>query len=275
MIGLSPSSYYYDPKVSREERERQDADLRGKIEDIQAELPESGYRTVECYLKRKGLRVGERRIRRVMKKYSLHAKLKRAFQVTTDSNHDHRVYPNHVAGMRITGSDQVWVADLTYIRIDNGFVYLAVVMDLFLRKVIGWAISKRIDGDLALSALRMAIRRRNPPPGVIHHSDRGVQYLCRGYVGELRKHGFIISNSRKGNPYDNAFVERLMRTLKQQEVYLANYETYLDVVEQLPRFIEEVYNEKRVHSALEYLTPNELEEMEKSNQDVSRFEVEI
>lgn len=275
MIGLSPSSFYYDPKISREEREHQDADLRGKIEEIQAELPESGYRPVEKYLKKRGIRVGERRIRRVMRKYSLHARLKRAFRVTTDSNHSHRVHPNHVQGMHLSGTNQVWGADLTYIRIDNGFVYLAVIMDLFSRKIIGWAISKRIDGDLALSALRMAIRRRQPPPGVIHHSDRGVQYLCREYTEELAQHGFIGSNSRKGNPYDNAFVERLMRTLKQQEVYLANYETYLDVVEQLPHFIEEVYNEKRVHSSLNYLTPNELEEMERSDQDVSRFEVEI
>lgn len=223
MISLSPSSYYYDPKVSCEERERQDADLRGKIEEIQSEMPDSGYRPVEKYLKRKGFYVGERKIRRIMKKFSLHAKLKRALQATIDSNHSRRVYPNQIQGMTLNGSNQDWAANLTYIRIENGFVYLAVVMDLFLRKIVGWAVSKTIDGDLALNALKMAIARRKPPQGVIHHSDRGVQYLCEKYVQELKRHGFIISNSRRGNPYDNAFLERLMRTLKQQEVYLAGY----------------------------------------------------
>jgi len=275
MIGLSSSSYYYDPKFTREERERQDADLRGLIEQCQSEVPNSGYRPVQQYLKRRGVRVGERRIRRVMKRFSMHAKIKRAFKVTTDSNHDHRVYPNHLPGMKLTGSNQVWAADITYIRIDNGFVYLAVIADLFNRKIIGWSVSKHIDGDLTLNALRMAISRQKPSQGVIHHSDRGVQYLCGDYVTELKTNGFIISNSRKGNPYDNAFLESLMKTLKQQEVYLAKYETYLDVVDQLPQFIEDVYNEKRVHSGIGYLTPNELEEMEKSNMDVSRFELEI
>lgn len=275
MMGLSESSYHYDPKISREEREREEANLRGKIEECQMEIPNSGYRPVVQYLKRKGFHVGERRIRRIMKRFSLHAHVKRAFKATTDSNHSHRVYPNHIAGMKVTGSNQVWAADMTYIRIDNGFVYLAVIVDLFSRKIIGWAVSKTIDRGLTLAALRMATIRRKPPRGVIHHSDRGVQYLCKDYVNELEKHGFIISNSRKGNPYDNAFVERLMRTLKQQEVYLAQYETYLDVVEQLPQFIEEVYNEKRVHSAIGYLTPNELEELEKQNRDLSRFEVEL
>lgn len=275
MIGLGQSSYYYDPKVTREERERQDADLRGKIEECQIEIPNSGYRPVIHYLKKKGLYIGERRVRRVMKRYSMQARLKRAFVVTTDSKHAKKIYPNHIAGMTVSGSNQVWVADITYIRIENGFVYLAIVADLFLRKIIGWSVSKNIDGDLTVAALRMAIVRSRPPVGVIHHSDRGVQYLCENYINELKKYHFIISNSRKGNPYDNAFAERIMRTLKQQEVYLAKYETYLDVVEQLPQFIEDVYNEKRVHSAIGYMTPNELEEMEKQKQDVSRFEFEI
>ncbi|MBN21123.1 MAG: IS3 family transposase, partial [Bdellovibrionaceae bacterium] len=144
-------------------------------------------------------------------------------------------------------------------------------MDLFSRKIIGWSISKRIDTDLTLQALRMAIRKRKPKKGVIHHLDRGVQYLSEEYVSELKKNGFIVSNSEKGNPYDNAFMERFMRILKQQEVYLAQYETYLDVMDQLPLFIENVYNEKRVHSSIDYLTPNELEEMEKSNKNMSRF----
>ncbi|HLQ25981.1 MAG TPA: IS3 family transposase, partial [Acidiferrobacterales bacterium] len=155
--------------------------------------------------------------------------------------HSHRVYPNLLPGRRLTGINQAWAGDLTYIRIQNAFVYLAVILDLFSRKVIGWAISRHIDAELALSALTQAIQARNPSPGGVHHSDRGVQYLCHAYVDLLNKHGFSISNSAKGNPYDNAFVESFMKTLKQEEVYLGNYGTYLDVLENLPTFIEEVY----------------------------------
>lgn len=265
MIGLAPSTYYRKPKIPRELRERQDADLRDQIERVQAELSPTGYRSVLRYLRRQGNTAGERKIRRIMKKYGLQAKLKRAFVATTDSEHSHRVYPNLLPGRSVMGLNEVWTADLTYIRIGNGFVYLAIILDLYSRRVIGWGISKRIDGELALSALRMAITQRQPKPGCIHHSDRGVQYLCEEYVALLKKHGFWISNSGKGNPYDNAWTERFMRTLKQEEVYLADYETYLDVIENLPRFIEEVYNEKRIHSGINYLTPVELEEIVRKN----------
>jgi len=234
MIGLSLSTYYYQPKVDRAVREREDADLRDHIEQVQSEFPCAGYRTVQVYLRRRGIRVGERRLRRVMKRFSLKAEIKRAFVHTTDSQHSHRVYPNLLPGRRLTGINQAWAGDLTYIRIQNAFVYLAVILDLFSRKVIGWAISRHIDAELALSALTQAIQARNPSPGGVHHSDRGVQYLCHAYVDLLNKHGFSISNSAKGNPYDNAFVESFMKTLKQEEVYLGNYGTYLDVLENLP-----------------------------------------
>ena len=278
MIGLSQSTLYYEPKVSREERERQDADLRDRVERVQTEHPKSGYRTMIRYLDRSGCRVGERKLRRIMKKYDLHARIRRAFIRTTDSNHPHRVYPNLLPGRTVMGLDEVWTADLTYIRIGNGFVYLAIILDLYSRRVIGWSVSKRIDGDLAVAALRMAIEQRKPKPGCIHHSDRGVQYLSDDYIELLKAHGFWISNSAKGNPYDNAWTERFMRTLKQEEVYLANYETYLDVVDNLPRFIEEVYNEKRVHSGIDYLTPSELEERvrkDPSNPDNRRFDLPL
>jgi putative transposase len=276
-MGLSPSTFYYAPLVPREEREKQDAELRDRIERIQTEHSQSGYRTMLHYLRRAGVQgVGERKLRRIMKKYDLHARLKRAFVATTDSNHSHRVYPNLLPGRTVMGLDEVWTVDLTYIRIGNGFVYLAIVLDLYSRRVIGWSVSKRIDGDLAVAALRMAIGQRKPKPGCIHHSDRGVQYLCNEYVKLLEEHGFWISNSAKGNPYDNAWTERFMRTLKQEEVYLAHYETYLDVIENLPKFIEEVYNEKRVHSGINYLTPVEFEEMirkDPSNPDNRRFDL--
>jgi putative transposase len=266
VIGLSSSTYYAKPKTSREARERADAELRDQIEKIQCENGTgTGYRFVLKYLRRAGIDAGERKIRRIMKKYDLQARLKRAFIATTDSNHSHRVYPNLLPQRTVRGLDEVWTADITYIRIGNGFVYLAVILDLYSRRVVGWGVAKHIDGELALSALRMAIVQRKPAPGVIHHSDRGVQYLCESYVGLLKAHGFWISNSAKGNPYDNAWTERFMRTLKQEEVYLANYETYLDVIENLPRFIEEVYNERRIHSALDYVTPSEFEERVRKN----------
>ena len=276
MIGLSSSTFYYQPKVSREEREKQDADLRDRIERVQTEHPRSGYRTMLRYLERSGIRVGERKLRRIMKKYDLQVRIRRAFVRTTDSNHPHRVFPNLLPGRTVMGLNEVWTADLTYIRIGNGFVYLAIILDLYSRRVVGWHVSKRIDGELAVTALEMAIECRKPKPGCIHHSDRGVQYLCDDYIALLKRSGFWISNSAKGNPYDNAWTERFMRTLKQEEVYLANYETYLDVIENLPKFIEEVYNEKRVHSGINYLTPVEFEEMirkDLSNPDNRRFDL--
>ena len=259
MMELSQSSLYYDPKVTRAEKEEQAANIRGKIEEIRIEQPRLGYRQLLKHFKRQGIEVGERRLRSVIQKFELQIRPRKRFVRTTQSNHDCVIYPNHIEGMTLTGLNQVWATDITYIRITNGFVYLAVVLDLYSRKVIGHAISKRIDSELTLNALKMAIIRRKPPRGVIHHSDRGVQYLCEAYVDCLNGHGFIISCSRKGNPYDNAFVESFMKTLKENEVYMFNYETFLDVVERLPYFIEEVYNKKRFHSSLDYLTPEEFE----------------
>jgi putative transposase len=181
--------------------------------------------------------------------------------VTTDSKHDCLTHPNLIKGMTIDGVNQVWASDITYIRINNGFVYLAVILDLYSRKVVGFAVSKRIDANLVIDAFNMAIQRRLPPKGVIHHSDRGVQYLCEAYVSLLKQNHFHLSCSAKGNPYDNAWAESFKKTLKYEEVYLGSYETYLDVVEKLPHFIEEVYNKKRLHSSINYLPPAEFEEI--------------
>lgn len=244
MMNLSTATYYADPKISRADQEEKDADLRSEIELVRIDFPKAGYRPLMHYLKRKGIDIGETRLRRVIEKFELQIRPKKKYVVTTNSNHDCLIYPNHIKGMVIDGINQVWTADITYIRINNGFIYLAVILDLFSRKVIGYAISKRIDGQLATDALRMAILRRKPPRGVIHHSDRGVQYLCDDYVEVLDDNGFHKSCSAKGNPYDNAWTESFMKTLKYDEIYMRNYETYLDVIENLPYFIEEVYNKK-------------------------------
>lgn len=255
------STYYSDPKITRAEKEESDADIRGRIELIRVTHKKAGYRTLKHYLKRNGIAVGETKLRRIIKQFELQILPHRKFIATTNSNHDCLVHPNLIKDMTIDNINQVWASDITYIRINNGFVYLAVILDLYSRKVIGHAISKKIDGALATDALKMAILRRNPPQGVIHHSDRGVQYLCNDYVEILTENGFHISCSAKGNPYDNAWLESFMKTLKYDEIYMGHYETYLDVVEKLPLFLEEVYNKKRLHSSIGYLPPEEFEEM--------------
>jgi len=261
MTGLSPSTLYYKPRILRVAREEKDADLRDKIETLQIQYTCCrGYRMVREYLKRDyGLTVNPKRIRRVMKKYELIRRSRKRFVSTTDSKHDFYIYPNLIKGLEITGIDQVWLSDITYIRILTGFVYLAVILDVFSRKVVGWALSKNIDHQLTLEALKMALRNRNPKAGLIHHSDRGVQYACTEYTKQLIDGGIQISMSRSGSPYDNAHAERIMRTIKQEEVYLKEYETFTDVIDNIPEFIEDVYNKKRIHSRLGYLTPVEFE----------------
>ena len=267
------STYYSDPAISRAEKEEQDADIRDKIEQIRVEFPRAGYRPLLHHLKRNGINVGETRLRRILGESGLFVKPKKRYVVTTQSEHDELIYPNLIQEMTIDNVNQVWTADITYIRINNGFVFLAVILDLYSRKVIGWAISKKIDGQLTLDALTMAIERRKPPVGVIHHSDRGVQYLCEKYIKKLQEHGFYSSCSRKGNPYDNAWTESFMKTIKHEEIYMGEYETYLDVIENVPAFIEEIYNKKRLHSSLGYLPPEEFEDinLEKADRPVFKL----
>jgi len=260
MIGLSQSTYYYTPRVLRKDRDQADADLRDKMETLQANYSCRGYRTLRAQLRlRFGLQVNGKRILRVMHKYDLFRQIKRRFIRTTDSEHAYPVYPNLLKGFEVTEVNQVWVADITYIRILTGFVFLAVILDVFSRRIVGWGIAKRIDHRLTLEALRMALRERNPGAGLIHHSDQGIQYACTQYVKELKEHEVAISMSTRGNPYDNACVESFFKTLKNEEVYLWEYESFTDVVERIPEFIEEVYNKKRVHSGIKYLPPKEFE----------------
>lgn len=188
--------------------------------------------------------------------------VKRVFKpATTNSNHSFPVYPNLTEGLKVTGLNQLWVADITYIRLLTEFVYLAVIMDVFSRKCIGWALDRSIDALLTQNALHMALRNRQGSDlsGLIHHSDQGVQYASAAYVSLLKEKGIRISMSRKGNPYDNAFAESFIKTLKCEEVYLREYETFREAHTDIRQFIEDVYNAKRLHSGIRYKAPNELE----------------
>jgi transposase InsO family protein len=259
VAGLPSSTFYYKPdKQHRKRRDDEDEKLRQRIERSHDEFPGYGYRRVKRDLKRRGHKVNEKRVRRVMKKFELKPITWRTFVRTTDSRHGLPVYPNLAKNRKVRAINQVWVADITYIRIRSSFVYLAAILDLYSRKIVGWAISKRIDTELCVAALRMALETRRAR-GCIHHSDRGVQYASVAYVALLREHGLQISMSAKGNPYDNAFMESFYKTLKYEEVHLWNYETYEDVIERLPFFLEEVYNRKRLHSSIGYVPPAEFE----------------
>ena len=238
----------------------EDLDLRDEIQRIALEFPFYGRPRITAELKRRGWEVGHRRVGRIMREDNLLCLRRRKFVVaTTDSNHNLRVYPNLAGSMKLTGIDQLWIADITYIRLEMEFVYLAVVLDAFSRRVIGWALDRHLEDDLAIAALDMAFRRRDPPAGLTHHSDRGVQYASNDYTGLLKEHGVRISMSRSGNPYDNATCESFMKTLKYEEVYRQEYRDLADARACIERFLEKIYNGKRLHSALGYRPPLEFE----------------
>jgi len=270
MIELPRSTYYYKP-CSQEAKLEQDVELRDRIERIVLEFPGYGYRRVTHQLQRQGLRINHKRVLRLMRQAELLCRRRRRFVATTDSQHGFHIYPNLARGMELTGLNQLWLADITYIRLRQEFVYLAAVLDACSRKVVGWALGKTLSTSLTLEALKQAIANRHPPAGCIHHSDRGVQYACDQYVKTLQNSGFQISMSLKGNPYDNAKMESFFKTLKQEEVYLNDYRNLQEAGVRISFFLETVYNQKRLHSALGYLPPAEFEDLTTNPQAMYLF----
>jgi putative transposase len=238
-----PRSTFYRLAQAAVEVDQEEMAVRDAIQRLALEMPFYGYRRITAELHRRGCQVNHKRVLRMMRQDNLLClRKRRAFFVTTDSNHRFSIYPNLVADLPLTDINQLWVADLTYIRLRREFIYLAAILDAYSRRLLGWELSDKIDAQLAIRALQMAIAGRDFAPGLVHHSDRGVQYASREYTEILHQHQVRISMSRKGNPYDNAQAERFMRTLKEEEVYLSEYESLSEARSSLKKFLEEVYN---------------------------------
>lgn len=254
MAGISRACYYRGLRVR--EPVSDDATLRGHIQRVALDWACYGYRRVTKELHRQGVQANHKRVLRLMREENLVRRPPKRFVSTTNSDHRLPVYPNLAAEMDVTAPDQLWVSDLTYIRLGHDFVYLAVVLDAFSRRCLGWSLGRRLEAALATSALRLALTERKPE---VHHSDRGVQYASGAYTSLLKESGIAISMSRKGNPYDNAKAESFMKTLKCEQVYLSEYDDLADARGQIGHFLEGVYNQKRLHSSLGYLPPAEFE----------------
>jgi transposase InsO family protein len=257
-LGQVSRAGFYRHRQTPEPVDR-DMELRDALQHLALEMPSYGWRRITAELRRRGWRVNHKRVRRLMREDNLLCLRRRKFVLTTDSDHRLPIYPNLARELLPTGLDQLWVADLTYIRLESEFVYLAVILDAFSRRVIGWALDRTLEAALALSALRMALSWRPINSGLVHHSDRGVQYACGDYTDLLKQQGIRISMSRRGNPYDNATAEAFLKTLKYEEIYRSEYRDLSEARAQIHDFLENVYNQKRLHSALGYLPPVEFE----------------
>jgi putative transposase len=256
VLALPRATYYRAPKPEAEA----DMRLRASIQQVALEWPAYGYRRITAELNRRGYEVNRKRVLRLVRADNLLVLRKRRFVHTTNSDHRLPVYPNLVPELGLTGCDQLWVADITYIRLLREFIYLAVILDAFSRRCIGWALERHLKAELALSALRMALATRTVTAELVHHSDRGVQYASLDYTNLLKEHAIRISMSRRGNAYDNAQAESFMKTLKYEEVSLREYETMVEARTSISHFLEAVYNRKRLHSALGYMPPVEFEQ---------------
>ena len=259
LASLPRASYYRAAHPLTSGPGQANAKILEEIYSICQEMPAYGSPRVTAELRRRGYGVNHKRVSRLMRKANLHCRRKRRFVRTTDSKHGFRVYPNLAREIVPVRPDELWRADITYVHLACEVVYLAVILDAFSRRVIGWALARHINAELTVTALKMALERRKGQPGLIHHSDRGSQYACDEYIKILHEHRFTISMSRKGNPYDNAMAESFMRTIKVEEVYINEYTTVADAYANIKNFIEIVYNHKRLHSSLGYKTPEEIE----------------
>jgi transposase InsO family protein len=260
-VGVSPASFYRYRQVGPPKQPTAEQAVRQAIQALALEMPSYGHRPMTAELQRRELPAGRDRVLRYMREDNLLCRRRRAFTATTDSNHTLKVFPNLARDLVLNDVNQLWVADITYIRLPREFVYLAVLLDAFSRCVIGWALERHLMTELTLKALQMALTTRGVKPGLMHHSDQGKQYCAADYVSLLIKHQIRISMSRTGNPYDNAKAERFMRTVKYEEVYLADYQTLTEARASISHFIVEVYNRKRLHSALGYRPPVEFEQL--------------
>ena len=252
LLGLSRSTYYYQPALADE------SDLEAAIDEIAGRYPTYGTRRVSHQLRRAPyhIQVNRKRVRRIMADKGLLRPLKRRKKRTTDSQHPYPRYPNLVKELEIVHPDQVWASDITFVRLEHDFVYLAVILDVFTRAIRGWCLSRLLDQELTLTALRRALQISQPD---IHHSDQGVQYAAHAYINLLKQHGVQISMAAVGKAEENGYAERLMRTIKEEEVDLSEYLDFSDAHSQIGHFIEDVYMTKRIHSSLGYLTPLEFE----------------
>lgn len=266
---VSRSSFHRFTTAALVDSTDNDMELRDAMQRIALEMPAYGRRRITAELHRRGWAVNHKKVHRLMREDNLFCVRRRKFVVTTDSKHGRKIYPNMARDMVLTAMDQLWVADITYIRLREEFVFLAVVLDAFSRRVIGWALNRTLEDSLTLAALRMALSRRVVQPGLVHHSDRGSQYASGDYTDLLKAHGIDISMSRKANPWDNAACESFMKTLKYEEVHRNEYRDLDDARSSIAEFLEKVYNNKRLHSALGYLPPAEFEAKHK-NEAASR-----